>query len=739
MLEEILAESKPAARPLRLVPLVLALALAAGGIFWWTRLRPAATAAPQYTAVPVTRGDVATSINATGPVSTSASIPLTFKSSGQIAEILVGPGDHVKAGQVLAREDTPDLQHALDQAKASLAQQQAALAKLQQGATPETLAAKRTAIANAQAALDQATKNVGVVDASNDAALAKAQHAVAQAQTALADAQKNLATTEAQLKASAQSDATSAQAAQTALTSAQKALRAAQAQVAAKTAGDQHAVDAAQAALATAQQGLRNAQAAAQAAQVTSAQQIVQAKDSLHAQQITRDAACNPSNPQAQCQAAQAQVEAAQTGVDAAQAQAAQAQVQQAQAITQAQAGVNQAQASLKAAQDALAATLAQNQGSINTAQAQVDQDTVALKAAQQTAQTNAAHNAQTLASAQAQVHQAQAALQQAQDGLATTAAQNASNVAQARVAVEQAQAQLRTAQQDYNVAAAPPTQADLDSARAQVQSAQVAVQQAQENLDAASLRAPIDATVSQVNGSVGQFVTGGTSTSGTSTNSSTSSNAFIVLNDLQSLQVVAQVNEADMARLQIGDPVQFTINAFPGQTFTGTVVTIQPLGTNSNNVVTYGVTCSINPTTTRLLPGMTASVSIATDRRTNVVTVPQAAVAYAQARGITAPGSPPAATAAQSPTPAAPGVAAPAAAPSPATVVVLQGGKPTPVWVLLGLSDGEHVEVVSGLQPGQQVVTASTGGQVPSQQATGAGSPATATPVATQTPQRKG
>jgi len=125
-------------------------------------------------------------------------------------------------------------------------------------------------------------------------------------------------------------------------------------------------------------------------------------------------------------------------------------------------------------------------------------------------------------------------------------------------------------------------------------------------------------------------------------------------------------------------------------------------------------------------------------------VTVPQAAVAYAQARGITAPGSPSASTAAPSPTSDASGLTASAAAPSPATVVVLEGGTPRPVWVLLGLSDGERVEVVSGLQPGQQVVTSSTGGQTSGQQISGTGAPAAAgrpaaTPASAPTPQRKG
>jgi multidrug resistance efflux pump len=99
--------------------------------------------------------------------------------------------------------------------------------------------------------------------------------------------------------------------------------------------------------------------------------------------------------------------------------------------------------------------------------------------------------------------------------------------------------------------------QAAVDQARAQVEAAQAAVQLAQADLAAATLVAPIDGTVAQVNYAAGQFVPRGTAGTSTSTTSNTSATAFIVLTDLDHLEVVAQVNEADVGKVTAGDHVR--------------------------------------------------------------------------------------------------------------------------------------------------------------------------------------
>jgi hypothetical protein len=207
--------------------------------------------------------------------------------------------------------------------------------------------------------------------------------------------------------------------------------------------------------------------------------------------------------------------------------------------------------------------------------------------------------------------------------------------------------------------------------------------------------------TVASVGAAPGQWVSGGTGASIPS--------GLIQLADLDHLVVVAQVNEADMARLAVGNPASFTVSAFPGQTFTGRVSEVQPQGTSVQNVVLYGVTIAVDASPTgaaaRLLPGMTASATVEVDRRQNVVVVPSAAITFAQSQGVTAPGV----TTAAVPTVAANSASNPGQG-TPAAVLVQANGQTIPRAIRLGLSDGRLIEVVAGLQPGESVVVGSAG-----------------------------
>lgn len=167
----------------------------------------------------------------------------------------------------------------------------------------------------------------------------------------------------------------------------------------------------------------------------------------------------------------------------------------------------------------------------------------------------------------------------------------------------------------------------------------QLNVSNAQFNLDQATLKAPHDGVVTAINGAVGGLPgasgNGGNSTSSNSSSSSGSSNStFIQLVDISTFQVLASVNEADTANLQVGQPASFTVNAFPNQTFNGTVSSISPAGQTSSNVVTYPVNIDVDMTTlkgSRLLPNMTATVTITVLQRTNVLLIPVNAVNFAR------------------------------------------------------------------------------------------------------------
>ncbi|HLG69098.1 MAG TPA: efflux RND transporter periplasmic adaptor subunit, partial [Chloroflexota bacterium] len=388
-------------------------------------------------------------------------------------------------------------------------------------------------------------------------------------------------------------------------------------------------------AVANAQQSLADAQKVAQSAPAVVAQSIEKAKDQLYADQVADDAAVGRGSMTKR--ARQAALDADQAAVDAANASAQ-------QTLAQSQQTLNQAQQALKTAQANQASDQAKVQGSIATAQAQVNT---------------------------------------AQSTLASTQAKDAQTVQSAQSAVATAQSGVQTAQANYNNAAAPPTQDDIAAAKSQVDNAQAALTLAQNNLNAATLVAPTAGTVTAVNGAVGQWLAGGAisgssaaSANGSSTSSSSITSDFIDLTSLTGLQITSQVNEADISKVQVGQPITFTTDAFAGQTFTGKVTAIQPLGQTTSNVVSYSVISNIDPTDAKLLPGMTASVSIVTAQASDALEVPVSAQTYAKTHGASG------------------------------KLVEMQAGKAVPVAVTFGLSDGKEVQVTSGVAQGDTVVT---------------------------------
>src|SRR5581483_6955514 len=440
----------------------------------------------------------------------------------------------------------------------------------------------QASLASAQAAYDKLMQGALPTD------VAAAQTAIDSANTQVANARKALAgaqDTATKDLASAQQAVSSAQQSQA---DAQKNLQAAQAQIDAATASDKVT-------LANAQQALADAQKTAQALPAIVAQQIEQAKDKLYADQIADDAAVGRGAMTSD--ARQAALDVDQTAITQANASAQQQLAQSQQTLNQAQATLNNANATLQN-------DLAKFQGQLVSAQTQANSADQALK----TAQTN-------LASAQAKDNQ---------------------SVQSAQAQVDSAVSSVQTAQAAYNQKVAPPSQPDIDAAKAQVAQQTAATPLAQNNLDAAVLKAPTDGTVTAVNGAVGQWLSGG-ATSGASASSASGANTtststdFVDLTSLSGLQVTAQVNEADISRVKVGQPITFTVDANPGRTFTGKVIIIQPLGQTSQNVVSYTVTSSVDQTNATLLPGMTATINIIVNQVNNALEVPMSALTFAR------------------------------------------------------------------------------------------------------------
>jgi HlyD family secretion protein len=261
-----------------------------------------------------------------------------------------------------------------------------------------------------------------------------------------------------------------------------------------------------------------------------------------------------------------------------------------------------------------------------------------------------------------------------------------ATTVQEAQSALDQALGQLAQATSSYAQITAPAAEADLAQAEAQVRSAAAGVAVAQSNLRDALLVAPIDGTIAQVNGSVGQRV-------GAGGVGGPSPAPVVVLSDLNELEVRAEVNEGDIGGVRPGSRVEFTVSAYPAEIFSGRVRAIQPLGVSENNVVTYITFVDIDRADRPLLPTMTASTTITTASRDDVLTVPNAALDFGQREGVrrakrraAAPDGDSAATL--------------------ANVLVLDAGEPVLQPIRVGLSDGTTTEVLAGLAEGQTVIT---------------------------------
>src|SRR5262249_24926933 len=159
--------------------------------------------------------------------------------------------------------------------------------------------------------------------------------------------------------------------------------------------------------------------------------------------------------------------------------------------------------------------------------------------------------------------------------------------------------------------------EAALQSARAQVDQKTAALAQAQANLNYTTIRAPVDGVVVSRAVDVGQTVAA----------SLQAPILFTIAQDLTKMQVETSVDEADIGRIKLEDRATFTVDAFSGQTFTGIVTQIRKAAQIVQNVVTYTLIISVENPGGRLLPGMTANLTLVYAGEPSVLKVPNAAL----------------------------------------------------------------------------------------------------------------
>jgi HlyD family secretion protein len=248
-----------------------------------------------------------------------------------------------------------------------------------------------------------------------------------------------------------------------------------------------------------------------------------------------------------------------------------------------------------------------------------------------------------------------------------------------------------------------------LDVAKANTRSAQVALERAQRNLAYTRIEAPIDGIIVQRNVDVGQTVAA----------SLQAPQLFLIANDLTHLQILAQVDESDIGQITPGQQVKFTVQAYPTQTFAGSVKQVRLQSTTTENVVNYPAVVSVANPDGKLLPGMTATVNFVTGSAKDVFMVPNAALRFRPsveqlaAAGLTPDvrGGPPAT-----------GGGRTSASGRPGSLWYLDAnGKLAHLSVRVGLTDGQRTQVSGdGVREGLPVIVGSTEGAT----GTGAASP---------------
>lgn len=227
---------------------------------------------------------------------------------------------------------------------------------------------------------------------------------------------------------------------------------------------------------------------------------------------------------------------------------------------------------------------------------------------------------------------------------------------------VSSALASLNLAKAQLDLKQAPARDFDVQAARARVARAQATLNMYLSEFAKTIIKAPVDGTITKVNFEVGE--------------QTSMSQPVISMIGVSNMEIKVDVPESDIVKLEVGDPVEITLDAFSSdEKFAGTVTFIDPASTLINGVVYYQVTVNFNNKDERIKSGMTANLTISTDSRAGVLIVPSRAVIYRDDKKY--------------------------------IQLLLEKNILSEVEVTTGLrGDGGMVEILSGIKEGDQVVT---------------------------------
>lgn len=343
------------------------------------------------------------------------------------------------------------------------------------------------------------------------------------------------------------------------------------------------------------------------------------------------------------------------------------------QKLSSAKSGYDQAKASLDAAerdynrQKALLAKGYVSKSQFDASEEKYNVAKASFDSAKSKLDTIKDETAADLSTAEARMEQAQADLDSATANQVQIKLKQQEALS-AQAAVKQAEAALRVAK--ANARQVPVRQGDIIQAGAQVKRSQAAFQNAKIQLGYATVVAPRDGVVTKKYVEEGSIVTAGRSSlSGTGAGV-----ALVDIADVSRMFALVNVDETDIAQIEVGQEVDMTVEAYPDELFTGKVTKIAPQSIVDQNVTTIPVTVEVELPDARLKPGMNVTCDFITGRRENALMVPNEAVNEGD---------------------------------NGSTVTVMEGDKQVERKVEVGLIGKDSTEILKGLRKGQKIVTA--------------------------------
>ena len=540
----------------------------------------AGTVTPSYVMGTVAKGDIIVSVSGTGQVSASNQVEVKPKVTANIIAVKVKEQAKVKAGQIIAELDNKDLKSQAEQARNSLASARANLSLKLVGPTKEDIALSKKSIESARLAYEAAQRSLGTTEATLAQNLKKAQQQLANAQIQFANDQstQGIDTTSAD-----QSLANTYESAKNTVNSAVLSMRTAVQSADSILGIDRPSVVVNKTTFgALNSQSLSDAQSAYQVAKVA----LAQAEQQYNSVSVNWDRTQEES--------------LVKNLID---------YIQKIKALNHATylMLINTISSS------ELTLTVLDGYRQQMSTQENTMLTTLSnLQSASQSIANAKLNNATSGVSLSNNAVSANTALENAKTNLDQVVLDNKKSLDQAQLDIANKKISYDNAKLNYDIKVAKPRPEDVASLQASVAQAANAYQNALDNLAEATIKSPIDGVVAILSAKVGDQAAPGTAI------------ATVITTD----QVAdISLNEVDAAKIKNGQKANLTFSAIDTLEISGSVVSIDTIGTVTQNVVNYTAKIALDTGDERIKPGMSVSASIVTDKKFDVITIPVAAV----------------------------------------------------------------------------------------------------------------